>query len=239
MYERAALILDSDSHELGDLSLSLITLGLRPLYSRELDELVLLSREFRPQVGAVLVSSACIAEQLSGLRKQILDPLALPASAVVPVGDDPGPELRESLRHEGLRFCLPCGSEPQELRFVVSRVLSDTDPDELRRHPRAPCNVRVDVESEHRRVPARLEDVSLGGAFVVLAHPQAERSTLRLGFRLLEEVCSVSARVAWRTGTNAPAWRDRGMGVEFVDLDDGVRDVLGRFITEQMRRFRI
>lgn len=239
MYERAALILDSDSCELGDLSLSLITLGLRPLYSRELDELVLLSREFRPQVGAVLVPITEVAEHLPGLRKQVLEPLALPASAVVPVGDELAPELRESFRNEGLRFCLPSGSEPHELRFVVSRVLSDTDPDELRRHPRAPCNVRVDVESEHRRVPARLEDVSRGGAFVVLAHPQAERSALRLGFRLLEQACAVSARVAWRTGMSAPAWRDRGMGVEFVDLDDGVRELLGRFVAEQMSRFRI
>jgi hypothetical protein len=241
MYERAALILDSDSESaaLGDLSLSLITLGLRPLYTRELDELALLAREYRRQVGAVLLPGPDVAARLPKLRKLVLEPLGLPIAAVVPVGIDQAPELRTSGRDEGLRFCLPGSFEPHELRFVVSRVLSDTDPDELRLDPRVPCRIGVDVESEHRRVTARLDDLSLGGAFVVLDHPHAERSQLRLRFALLEAPSEVAARVAWRTGANAPAWRDRGMGVEFVGPDDGLRERLRRFVAEQTRRFRI
>lgn len=36
MYERAALILDSETHALSELSLALITLSLRPLYTTDL-----------------------------------------------------------------------------------------------------------------------------------------------------------------------------------------------------------
>ena len=76
MYERAALIFDSEAHALGDLSLLLIALGLRPLYATDLDELVLLSREYRSQVGALLLPASEVAARLPALRKRVLEPLA-------------------------------------------------------------------------------------------------------------------------------------------------------------------
>jgi hypothetical protein len=239
MYERAALILDSEAHALGDLSLSLIALGLRPLYATQLDELMLLSREHRTQVGALLTPSAELVSRIADLRKGVLEPLGLSASAIVPVGDLGPAPLRDALRGEGLRYCLPSGCQPHELRFVVSRALSDSDPDELRRGARVPCNVPVQVASEHRSLPARFDDVSLGGAFVGLAHPHAAGSRLRLRFTLLEQTSTVTARVAWRTGTNAPAWCDRGMGVEFLDVDGDTCERLRRFVATQLHRFRI
>jgi hypothetical protein len=239
MYERAALILDSNAHLLGELSLALISLGLRPLYATELDELVLLSREYRSQVGAVVLPAQNLAAQLPGLRKQVLEPLALPLSAVVPIGERLPPDVSEALRGEGMRFCLRTPFEPHELRFVVARALSDTDPEELRLDPRVPCDIPVSIESEHRRVEGRLSDLSTTGAFVAIAHPHAERQVIRLQFTLRDQPCCVSARVAWHTGPSTPPWRDRGMGVELVALDENTRALLRRTVAEQVHRFRL
>lgn len=237
MYERAALILDSD-HTLGDLSLSLIALGLRPLYATDFDELVLLSREYRSQVGAALLPAGEIGARLPALRKRVLEPLALPASAVVTVGEPLLHEV-ESLRAEGLRFCLRTPHQAHELRYVVARALSDTDPDELRRDPRVPCEIGAAVESEHRHVRARIADLSARGAFVALSHPHAVGSTVRLTFMLQEHACAVTARVAWRTGADTPPWRDRGMGVELVDVGEDVQEVLRQTVAEQVHRFKL
>lgn len=239
MYERAALVLDSDTHALGELSLALISLGLRPLYATELDELVLLSREYQSQVGAVLMSGRDVTARLPELRKQVLEPLGLPLSAVVPIGERLPPELSEALRAEGMRFCLRAPFEPHELRFVVGGALSNTDPEELRLDPRVPCDTPVSIESEHRRVEGCLSDLSATGAFVAVAHPHAERTALRLHFALRGQACSASARVAWRTGPSTPAWRDRGMGVEFVAVDETTRALIRRTVAELVHRFRL
>lgn len=238
MYERAALIFDSERHTLGELSLALISLGLRPLYATDFDELVLLSREYRSQVGAALVVAEAVGLALPALRKRVLEPLALPASAVVTVGEPPPGEV-EALRAEGLRFCLRTPYQAHELRYVVARALSDTDPRELRREPRVPCEIGCGVESEHRKVRARIADLSARGAFVALGHPHAEGTTVRLGFTLDGKVCAVSARVAWRTGADTPPWRDRGMGVELLEVPDDVHELLRRTVAGQVDRYKL
>lgn len=239
MYDRAALILDSEGHPLGELSLALITLGLRPLYATELDELILLSREYRSQVSAVLVPSEDVAERLPGLRKHVLEPLGLSLSAFVPVGDRLAPELAEILRQEGVRFRLPAQCEPHEMRHVVASAMSLNDPGELRLDPRVPCNLPASVESEHRTVEGQLADISMGGAFVALAHPAAKDNGVKLQFVLAGHPVSVRARVCWRIDARSPAWRDRGMGVEFEDLDEAASAVLQQFVAEQANRFRL
>ena len=102
-----------------------------------------------------------------------------------------------------------------------------------------PCEIGCGVESEHRRVRARIADLSVRGAFVAFAHPHAEGSTVRLTFTLDGLPCAVSARVAWRTGADTPPWRDRGMGVELLEVPDEVRDLLRRTVAAQVDRYEL
>jgi uncharacterized protein (TIGR02266 family) len=217
----------------------MIALGLRPLYATELDELVLLSREYRSQISAVLLPSESMAERLPGLRKHGLEPLGLSLSALVPVGGRVAPELAATLREEGVRFCLPTQCEPHELRHVIASAMSLNDPGELRLDPRVPCSLPVSVESEHRTIEGQLVDVSMGGAFVALAHPFAEGTAVKLHLVLERQPLSVRAQVSWRIDARSPAWRDRGMGVEFEDLDEAACVVLQQLVTEQTNRFRL
>jgi Tfp pilus assembly protein PilZ len=238
VYERAALIFDNDAHELGDLSLSLIALGLRPLYAVDPDEVVLLSREYRSQVGAALVPADVAVARLPLLKKRILEPLALPASAVLTVGEPSAGEA-EALRLEGLRFCLRTPYQAHELRYVVAQALSNTDPNDLRRDPRVPCEIGVGIASEHRSVRGRIADLSVRGLFIAIAHPHAENTELRLTFTLEGEACEVAGRVAWRTDQSTPPWRDRGMGIELVEPNEALRERLGRCVAAQVHRFRL
>jgi hypothetical protein len=238
MYERAALIFDTNAHALGDLSLVLIGLGLRPLYATDLDELVLLSREYRGQVGALLLPASEVASRMPALRKRLLAPLGLPASSLVAVGDPSAVECAV-LRGEGLRLCLRVPYQAHELRHVVVRALSDTDPSELRRDPRVPCDVAVDVESGGRRRRGRLSDLSVNGAFVALMGPLAPSSMVVLHFILEEREWAAAARVVWRTGPNTAAWREPGMGLELAAVEADLRQALGRFVAEQVKRLEL
>ncbi|MGH7289185.1 MAG: hypothetical protein ACREI8_14325, partial [Myxococcota bacterium] len=112
MDERSALILDSEAHDLGHVALALISLGLRPLYADCLDELVLLSREYRQQVGALLVPSVGLQNQLPVVLEQLLRPLGLPPAAVLPVGPPLPSAECDALHREGLRWSLWQPFEP-------------------------------------------------------------------------------------------------------------------------------
>lgn len=240
MYDRAVLILDGAGHPLGELSLTLITLGLRPLYTTELDELVLLSREYRSDVGAVLVPNEDVARVLPGLRKNVLEPLELPLAALVPVGERPGTELLESLRAEGVRYRLPTEPEAHELRFVVANAGVPIESGERRGEPRVPCHLPVSVESaEQGTVDGDLEEISPGGAFVSLARPFAEETEVRLLFVLPNHPAALRARVTWRVDARTPAWRERGMGVDFLEPDEATVTVLERFVEQRAERLRL
>ena len=52
-YERFALILDSESAELGHAALRLLELGIDVLYANDLDEAELLARQESERLGAV------------------------------------------------------------------------------------------------------------------------------------------------------------------------------------------
>jgi uncharacterized protein (TIGR02266 family) len=233
MYDRAALILDAESHPLGELSLTMISLGLRPLYATEMDELVLLSREYQSQIGAILVPTEVLAERLPELRKHILEPLDLSLRALVPVGSAPDPELADTLREQGVRFCLPHQPEPHELRYVISNAMSHEGREDTRRDPRVPCQLPVSVESEQRTVEGSLTNLSIGGVFVAMANPFPEGAEVRLQLVFGVHTASVAARVCWRVETAAS-----GMGVAFVDLDDTTREALEGFVEERVRRIR-
>jgi Tfp pilus assembly protein PilZ len=239
MYQRSALVLDEDGGALSGLSLSLISLGLSPLYSSDLDELVLLSREYRQQVGAILVPADRIQQRLRALVARIVEPLGLSAMAVVPVGTPLARGALDALADHGLRWALWQPFEAPDLRFVVAQVLSNTDPEELRLHARIPCSLPAQVESPLGRAALVLTDLSMGGCFARLAEPFSSGARIRLRCELAGQRVSIRGRVAWNTGAGAPDWHDAGMGIEFLEMDDDARVLLTRHIDERLGRYRV
>jgi len=232
-------VLDAQGGPLSGLSLSLISLGLSPLYSSNLDELVLLSREYRERVGAILVPADRIREQVGAVLKRIVEPLGLSAAVVVPVGATLDSEGTEALADHGLRWALWQPFEAPDLRFVVAHVLSNSDPEELRLHARVPCSLPAQVESPLRKAEVLLTDLSPGGCFAALPQPNPKGARIRLRCELAGHSFSIGCQVAWITGPDRHDWHEAGMGVEFLEMEDDARESLMRHVGEYVARYRI
>ncbi len=238
-YERSALVLDGDDHRLAQASASLAVLGHRMLYSDDLDEMIRHAAEYREQMGALLLPAAHAMDWWPTVRKWVVEPIGIAPRSVLPVGESIAASDAESLHSDGLRWMLREPFSPQELRFAVSKVLAEADPDELRIETRVPCSIPVEVESPHRTVTAHLTDHSTSGAFVQLAHPQREGARLVVRAELCGRSVSLNARVAWRGGPRSPSWLDRGMGVVFERLEIETIDLLLRQTDRVLDRFRL
>lgn len=98
--------------------------------------------------------------------------------------------------------------------------------DDLRRNPRVPLDVEVDVEHDGHKYVGRAHDISLGGMFVNLrdAVPFGANVTLRFRIGTSDTPLALPGVVRWR--------RDDGVGVQFGAF--GVRETYA--ITEWVKR---
>ena len=239
VYERSALILDSEEGVLSQVSQSLTVLGHDPIYADDVDELIALAGERPGRAGALLLPAAHGCDWWPVIRKDVALPLGIAPRSVLPVGTRLADPDAQALHRDGLRWALAEPFTPWELRFAVSVVLSVSDANDLRLETRMPCAIRVEVESQSRAIPAELTDFSTGGAFVALAHPPAVGTPVVLRGALSGRPISLQARVAWRTGTHTSSWRDRGMGVAFERLELATLDLLRQEVDRALDRFRI
>jgi hypothetical protein len=239
VYERLPLILDSERGLLAQVPKSLAVLGHDPIYSDDVDELIALAGERPGRVGALLLPALHASDWWPVIREDVVLPLGLAPRSVLPIGAVLADPDAQALHGDGLRWALAGPFTPLELRFAVSMVLSESDPNELRLETRVPCSIPVEVESQSRAFPAQLTDLSTGGAFVELAHPHPEGTPIALRGTLCGRPVSLHARVAWRTGTHSPSWRDRGMGVAFECIELATLDLLRQEIDRALDRFRL
>jgi len=238
-YGRFPLILDSEERLLAQASKSLLVVGYQPLYAEDIDELIRRAHELRGQVGALILPALHAFEWWPEVRKRVVEPLGLAPHAVLPVGAQLADSDAQALHREGLRWALRGPFSPLELRFAVSMVLSEGDPDDLRIEKRVPCSIEIEVESESRVLPAQITDLSTGGAFVALDHPHQQGTPIALRGALAGRPTSLDAFVAWRTGIHTPSWRDRGMGVVFERVELAAFDLLRQEVDRALDRFRI
>lgn len=238
-YVRHPLILDSEEGLLAQASKSLLVVGHQPLYADDVDELVRLAHELRGKVGALILPALHAWEWWPEVHKRVVEPLGLAPCSVLPVGSRLADSDAQALHGDGVRWALPGPFTPLDLRFAVGMVLSEGDSEELRIETRVPCSIDVEVESERRRLPARITDLSTTGAFVALTHPHQKGTSIAMRGTLAGRPISLTALVAWRTDTRTPSWRDRGMGVVFERVELAAFDLLRQEMDRALDRFRI
>jgi uncharacterized protein (TIGR02266 family) len=239
VYDRLALILDSDDRPLAQASTSLIVLGHAPLYADDLDDLLQLAVERKAQVGALLLPAEHAFEWWPVVRKRIVEPLFLVPRSVLPVGPRLAATDSEALHCDGLRWALAEPFTAWDLRFAVSLVLAENDLFEFRLDTRVPCSIPVELDSQGRTITAEATDLSPGGVFVQLAHPNPEGTPVVLRAELGGRAVSLRGRVAWRTGPGSPPWRDRGMGIAFEAPDAETIALLRKQLDCALDRFRL
>jgi hypothetical protein len=223
-YERSALILDAEDRRLSRTSHSLIALGHRPLYAVNVDELVQLAQDHREQVAGVLLPAAEAVAWCPEVLERVAAPLGLSARA---------------LDAQGVCWALWQPYSPWELRFAVSMVLSETDPNEARAEARVPCSIPVSIESANRTSSGQLTDLSPSGAFVQLGRPYPEGTPIEVRAELCGRPVRLRARVAWRSGVHTPGWCDTGVGIEFEAMDPETSELLRDEVEASLDRFRV
>jgi hypothetical protein len=238
-YERSALILDAGDRRLSRMSHSLIALGHRPLYAVNVDELVLLAQDHRERVAGVLLPAAEAVAWCPEVLERVAAPLGLSARSLLPVGAPVGGADVEALDGQGVRWVLWQPYSPWELRFAVSMVLSEADPNEARAQARVPCSIPVSIESANRTSSGQLTDLSPSGAFVQLARPYPEGTPIEVRAELCGRPARLRARVAWRSGVHTPGWCDTGVGIEFEAMDPETIELLRDEVEASLDRFRV
>ncbi len=103
---------------------------------------------------------------------------------------------------------------------------------------------RVPFEAELRlrfeggeEVTARSANISLGGMFVVAAEPRPVGSTFELSFKLPEQKAPVRGRgrVAWVRQEGEGPGLPAGMGVRFLELTPGSRELIFEVVERRVR----
>jgi len=239
IYERSALILDSEDHRLAEVAASLSVLGHQLLYADGLEDLVSLAVEYHARVGALVVPAGRAAAWWPEVRKRVVGPFGLSPRAVLPVGERIREADAEALHRDGLRWALWEPFTPWELRFAVTMVLAVADPNELRLETRVPCAIPVEVVSDRRSTTASLTDLSSAGACIQISHPHARETAVVLRGSLAGRPVALAARVAWRSGPHSPSWRDPEMGVAFERIELGQLDLLRQEMQRSLDRFRL
>ena len=127
------------------------------------------------------------------------------------------------------------GSVPESHR--ESAPSQRTAWEEGRSQPRLAVSWRASFRSRQDTVSAQLKDISLGGAFVVCPAPLAPSERFQICVELPDRgPLELNAMVVW-SNVNVPPERTviRGMGIRFLDNDEGQRKLLLAAITEALR----
>jgi uncharacterized protein (TIGR02266 family) len=241
VYERSVLILDQPNSSLGEHALGLIAMGISPYYANNIDDAIFLAGEHRQRIAAFAAPTAVLLDHLELVRKELLAQIGLPLACAVPVGGQPSPAERARLATAGVRWSAFDSVSARDLRCVLSLALSHADREEVRKEPRVPVHIPVDVTTSERTFRAELMDLSGNGAYIASRSPLKQGTALTLAFAAGEKPVSVSAEVRWRTPLSGgfAGWLEAGMGVQFGQVQYEARAAIRRHVDSILRRFEL
>ena len=240
-YGRLALVFDTAESVLGMAALRLVQHGLDPLYARDLDELVLLAREHRERIAALVVPGTLPLDTIDALLKRVARNLPSGTSSVVLVA----PTRRKAhlllLRDRGIRWVLFEPYDASELRFVVSAALAMGDAVEARRGLRVPIRLPTSVRHARATRNGEVTNLSIEGAFVALPEPPEEGAALSLEFPIGERLLRVQAVVVHCADGADPGQAEGspGIGVAFQGLTPLEEHLVAGFVRERVDSFRL
>ncbi len=231
--ERRLLIVDTPHGELQQLAMDLLGRDFEVHYAADVDEAQLLAAECDGRINAVLFTASVEMERVPDLARR----LRVTPDALIPFGLRPPERVVKALHHHGVRWQLWDDPPDESIRFVISGVLHDHDPFELRYHLRVPTNLAARFEVEGEKSETTIRDLGLGGACLVGGALGEEGSEGELSFDFGGRPLSLPTRTAW----SAPATGD-GLtigGVAFLEVDHEAGEVLDDLIGSIVARHRI
>jgi hypothetical protein len=223
-YDRRVLIVDGPEGHLQRLALDLLSRNLAVHYANDPAEAQLLAREAHGSIGAVLFGPEVGLGRIPDMARR----LGVTPATLVPTGSRPPRREIAAMAFHGVRWHLWDEPSDETIRFVLSIVMGERDPLDLRFHPRVPTRLAGTLEIDEQKGDVAIRDLSLGGACLlgrVLGDPGA-RGQLR--FEIEGETLELPSRIAWSV---AGAGDELGVaGVAFSEVDAEAGDLLDRHV---------
>jgi len=142
---------------------------------------------------------------------------------------------------------IPAGRSPEPrapspgpwaaLKESDSAAVSARLPPRIFRRVPFEAELRLRYEPGGAEVVARTVNISLGGMFVISDDPGAAGTTFELSFKLPEHAAPVRGRgrVIWVRGKTEAPDRPAGMGVRFLELTPGSRELIFEVVERHVR----
>ena len=223
-------------------ALALLERGIDTLYANDPDEALLLARQERDRIGALVVPGSISLGTLDGLIDRIVHGLPGGIAAILAIA--PSLEQREhlrALRERRIGWVLRAPYEAADLRFAVSAALATGDPADPRTGLRVPIRLSAEVGAAEARRGGLIRNLSIGGAYVVLPDPEEQGTPIGVRFYLGDSLVCAEAVVVHRRLQPEPRHTEReiGMGIAFRQLGDPERRLLQEFIRARVESFRL
>jgi hypothetical protein len=186
------------------------------------------------------------------LRAGELDQLSRAAGTsglrFVAVGERPAAAVQAKLRDKNVRLCLWSPFHERELRFVLNRALFDptrgfydSEQADLRHDLRVPTSLGARIVVGEREKSAQVYSLAVGGCFLETPRPTLVGGALDVVLPLPPGEFRVAGRVVL---TNVPgnlvrANLPRGMGIEFLRLEQAAREAIGHYVRERAHAYEL
>ena len=214
-------------------------LGYRPVRAEEPAGAALkLARVGRPVRAAILPMADGFPDRASELAR-----LSQAAGGMrfVVTGEPPAAGSADSLRRDGVRFCLWHPFTDGELRFVINRALHDSERGETRGRTRSPSDLVARVRNGAGERTTGVYTLSSAGAYLETQRSALRGGHVRLALPLPGGDIELTAKVVL---TNVPGNLKRenlplGMGVEFKDVGAEVQATLQQYTAQRARTFEL
>jgi hypothetical protein len=231
--DRRILIFDGPEGDLQRLALDLIGREFEVHYANDIDEAQILAHESQGRINAVVFSAGAEIERIADMAQRF----GVSPAALIPIGPRPADRIVAALLFHGVRWHLWDDPSDESIRFVISRVLFEQDPLEIRYHSRVPTSLAARLEVNGAKCDTSIRDISLGGACLLGGIVGKEGDQGSLVFSCSDEEISLPIRIAWAVDDA----RDElsVAGVIFLEVTPAAGNVIDRFLESVIARHRI
>jgi hypothetical protein len=231
--DRRILVFDGPEGELQQLALDLIGREFEVHYANDIDEAQILARETKGRINAVMLSAGVGIEGIADIAQRF----GVSPAALIPTGPRPADRVVAALHFHGVRWHLWDDPPDESIRFVISRVLFEQDPLEIRFHSRVPTSLAARLEVNGAKCDTSIRDISLGGACLLGGVVGNEGDQGSLEFSCGDDEISLPVRIAWTVGDAADALNVSG--VSFLEVTPDAGEVIDRLLESVIARHRI
>ena len=227
------MIVDSPGGELQQLATELLGRAFEVHYASDVDEAQLLAAETDGQINVVLFTAGVKLQHVPDLAAR----LRVSADALIPFGLRPPERVVRALHHHGVRWHLWGDPEDESIRFVISGVLHNHDPFELRYPLRVPTKLAAHFEVDGLKAETSIRDIGLGGACLVGGIVGEVGHYGELHFQVGSHEVSIPTRTAWTTPGDDGSLRIGGVSFQEIDHETGL--VIDELLESVLSRHRI